>query len=215
MGGEVAVKATAKASGNVIGTSESTESTDNDTAVLMISVGARTDQEHGQGGEMDPHGANLHGNPFGGLVLQCTGSRRGGLSSSGTSGNQFCLIPCDPSDSDSDTAAPTTSPQTFRTAYLYPAKPIDPLSAINTMPHTARLPATKKCVTFANVKIYSVLTEVTAYSAYELYYWSFESENDIRTTESLEGTSNDAMTLMFSGVSLLGLVFGVVPFVID
>ncbi|KAF9003539.1 hypothetical protein BDQ17DRAFT_1425037 [Cyathus striatus] len=73
-GGEAAVETTVKSSGTAIGTVESMGSTGNNAVVLMIS-----NQAHGYviltnplgdwGGEIDPHGADLRGNPFGGLVL--------------------------------------------------------------------------------------------------------------------------------------------------
>ncbi|TFK35251.1 hypothetical protein BDQ12DRAFT_322981 [Crucibulum laeve] len=213
------------------------------------------------GGEMDPHGADLRGNPMGGLVY--SNSFSGGGSNfqqviewhNFMGGGAFCMKACDPANPDAahfcehrldrigcNFNVPNNAQngtfescdgenQDFPGVYtvngqvMTYTQPPEDQGAIQTMPYTARVPATSNCVQKSSTELYAALATVTAASgsssasvsgsgASASVTKSGSSSKPTSGTASATGsaasgsaTSNEAATLAISGVSLLGVVF--------
>ena len=143
------------------------------------------------GGEMDPHGADLRGNPMGGLVFSeaWTGSPTQVIEwHLFLGGNRFCFKACDPSGQDDDKFCehiydrigcdynvPNNAQngtfescagdvQDFPGTYTVDGQVMtytQPEGPIVTIPYTARTPASSDCTTFSSAQIFGGLPAAT------------------------------------------------------
>ncbi|KAF9007179.1 hypothetical protein BDQ17DRAFT_1398614 [Cyathus striatus] len=144
------------------------------------------------GGEMDPHGADLRGNPLGGLMYSnAWGS--GGEDYDQViewhnfiGGDSFCLKACDPAGPNAAhfcehiydrigmfLQRPQQRPKPCDYPGIYTSdgvtmtykQPAESLGAISTMPYTPRVPQTSNCVTYDSASLYSGLVTLPSNSA--------------------------------------------------
>ncbi|KAH6906206.1 macrophage activating glycoprotein [Coprinopsis sp. MPI-PUGE-AT-0042] len=143
------------------------------------------------GGEMDPHGADLRGNPMGGLVFSeaWTGSPTQVIEwHLFLGGNRFCFKACDPSGADDDKFCehiydrigcdynvPNNAQngtfescagdnQDFPGTYTVDGQVMtytQPEGPIGQPPYTARTPASSDCTTFSSAELFAALPAAT------------------------------------------------------
>ncbi|TFK35250.1 hypothetical protein BDQ12DRAFT_700065 [Crucibulum laeve] len=216
------------------------------------------------GGEMDPHGADLRGNPLGGLLYSnaFTGGGENYVQviewHNFIGGNSFCFKACDPAGSDDDKFCEHVFDR-IGCAYNVPSaardgvfescegenqdfpgtytlngqvmtytQPPEALGAISTMPYTARVPASSNCRSYDSTSLFAALATVrpdagvsasssgvsasasgsaTGTASSSRSTGASASSSASGSAANAQNTSNDAVTLAISGVSVLGVVF--------
>jgi len=192
------------------------------------------------GGEMDPHGADLRGNPMGGLVYSNGFGSNTDLNAftqviewhNFMGSNTFCFKACDPSNTaqngtfesclgdNQDFPGVYTDSTGATQTYHQPPESLGPIPQLT---WTARVPASSSCVTHQSTEIFSALLSVTA-SETGLGGGPTATPKPSGSTGTTKGssstkapgatsTSSDAQAVVASGlVGLLGVVFSVLAF---
>ncbi|GLB45555.1 putative macrofage activating glycoprotein [Lyophyllum shimeji] len=123
------------------------------------------------GGEMDPHGADLRGNPSAASSIPTPGPAAKTNTHNFLGTRFFCIKACDPSKANAARYCEHIFDRigTFPGVYVDAAgatqtykQPPESLGPITAIPYTARVPASSNCVTHTSSAIYAALLTVTA-----------------------------------------------------
>ncbi|KAF8873485.1 hypothetical protein BD779DRAFT_1569969 [Infundibulicybe gibba] len=170
-------------------------------------------QSDDYGGEMDPHGADLRGNPLGGIVYSTAfdGQAQQVIQWHNFMGNNiFCIKVCDPSGPD---AARYCDHKFDRIGCAYNApnaarngtfescdgdnqdsQPAESLGPITSMPYTAKVPASSNCKQFSSTSAFAALATVSNSAVLASATPTSGAQTSSRATSSASGSRNATAT---------------------